>query len=254
MAPKGVEQAADELYGLPLGDFTKRRNELAKQLRNDGKGADADAVKALRKPTAAAWALNQIARRRPKEIERLLATGKRLREAHEALYSGGDRTRLQKVSGEEREQVDKLTRDATAIAGEAGTAATANLDEQIRNTLHAAALDEETAGELSAGRLLRERAAVGMFGTAPPESQARSKPASKPKRTAKLERELAALRKAQQKAEREHDAAAKAAERARSAATKAQQRADEAARREQEAARNRERSARAVAAAEKKLR
>ena len=220
---KAIERAADELYGLPLGDFTKRRDELAKQLRKDGRGDHADAVKALRKPTAAAWALNQIARRRSKDVARLLAIGKRLRAAHEALYSGGDRTRLQKVSGEERDLVDKLARDAAAVAGEAGTAATANLDEQIRNTLHAAALDEETATELRAGRLLRELEAIGMFGTG---TEVPPKPEAAQRRN--FERALKAAQSDEQKARRAHATAAKAAKRAGRAAETAQRRADEA--------------------------
>lgn len=271
MPTKAVEQAADEIYGLPLADFTKRRDELAKKLRTDGKRADADAVKALRKPTAAAWAMNQLARRRSKDVKRLLATGKRLRAAHEALYSGGDRTRLQKVSGEERDLVDKLARDASAVAGEAGTAATANLDEQIRNTLHAAALDEETATELQAGRLLREREAIGMFGTGTEVPQ-KPKPPPRTKRSAaerakedaaqqrNFERALKAAQSDEQKARRAHATAAKAAERAAKAAETAQRRADEARtalreaeRTEREAANAHEKAATAVTKAERRL-
>src|SRR5207253_4153617 len=124
------------------------------------------AVKALRKPTIAAWTLNQLARRRPEEVERLLAIGKRMRTAQEALLAGGDRSSLQLASAEERELVAKLTRDATALAGEVSRSATGSLEEQIRTTLHAAALDEQTAAELAAGRLVREQEAVGLFGAA----------------------------------------------------------------------------------------
>ena len=131
----------------------------------DGLREEADAVKGLRKPNAAGWALNQLARRRPRDVERLLATGKRLRTAQEALLAGGDGSALKRASAEERELVDKLTRDAAAIAGEAGTAG-GSLDERIRDTLHAAALDEQTAAELAAGRIVREQRAVGLFGGA----------------------------------------------------------------------------------------
>ena len=249
---KTVEQAGDELYGLQLSDFTKARDDLARRLRKDGKRDAAEAVKALRKPTVAAWALNQIARKRPKDVQRLLSTGEQLRKAHEALFAGGDRSALQKASAAERELIDKLTQDATAVAGEAGTAGTAALDERIRNTLHAAALDEETAAELAAGRLVHDREAVGMFGA----GDAVPSKTSKPKRAAKraeatrsrdLERALAAARSDERKAEREHASAVKAAERARKDAA-------EAERREQEAAKALDRAARAVTAAEKKVR
>ena len=47
---------ADDLYALPPGDFTRARDERAKALRKEGRREEADAVKALRKPTVAAWA------------------------------------------------------------------------------------------------------------------------------------------------------------------------------------------------------
>ena len=37
--PDAVEAAADELYGLPLDEFTAARNERAKQARAQGDGA-----------------------------------------------------------------------------------------------------------------------------------------------------------------------------------------------------------------------
>jgi hypothetical protein len=278
MQAKAVELAADELYAAPLAEFTKRRDDLSRRLRKDGLRDEADAVKALRKPTAAAWALNQLARRRSKDVERLLATGKRLRKAHEALLSGGDRSALQRASAEERELIDRLTRDAAAVASEAGTARAATLDERIRDTLHAAALDEQTAADLAAGRLVREREAIGMFGAATAEPRAPVKARRADKRGEAgarqeaaqregLDRALAAARAEERKVRREHAAAAKAAERARKAASAAQQRADEAReraeearaglreaeRREKDAAKAHDRVARAVAAAEQKL-
>jgi hypothetical protein len=269
-----VERAADELYGLPLEDFTSARDEHARRLRRERLRSDAEAVKKLRKPTLAAWSLNQLARRRRADVERLLATGERLRKAQEALLARGDRAALQRASADERELVSKLTRDATALAGEAGRASTASLGEQIGATLHAAALDEETAAELAAGRLVRDREAVGLFGAAPADrpdasrKQERDKPRQRAGADGRLERELAAAKAAHEKAEREHTSATQAAERARKRATDAQARADEARtraeearaglrdaeKRERSAVTARDRAARAVDAAEKKLR
>jgi hypothetical protein len=260
-----TERAADELYGLPLADFTRARDDMARSLRREGRREEAEAVKALRKPTVAAWALNQLARRRPKDVERLVATGERLREAQEALLAGGDRSALQRATAEERELVAKLTRDAIALASEGGTGATATLGERIASTLHAAALDEETAAELAAGRLLREREAVGLFGAASVELRparravsaaasespagASTGAAAKSRRRAagadaearraaerrEAERELAAARAEERKARRERAAAAKATEHADKRAQDAQSRADEARERADEA-------------------
>jgi hypothetical protein len=159
-----VEQAADELYALPPADFTRERDERDKALRKQGRRDEADAVKALRKPTVAAWALNQLARRRAKEVERLVAAGEELRAAQEELLAGGDRKAFQSAAAKEREHVAKLAGEATQLVSEAGERASPALQEKISETLHAAALDEDTAEELRAGRLVREREAIGGFG------------------------------------------------------------------------------------------
>jgi hypothetical protein len=159
-----VEQAADELYALPPADFTRERDERAKALRKEKRRDEADAVKALRKPTVAAWALNQLARRRAKDVERLVAAGEELRAAQEELLAGGDRKAFQSAAAQEREQVAKVADEAAALVGEVGERAGPALREKISATLHAAALDEETAEELRAGRLVREREAIGGFG------------------------------------------------------------------------------------------
>jgi hypothetical protein len=168
---KVAEQTADELYGLSPAEFTRARDERTKALRKEGRRDEAEAVKALRKPTVAAWALNQLARTRQKDVQRLLAAGNDLRAAQDELLSGGDRKAFQSAAAEERDEVAKLAREATSLAGEAGERPSAALTEKIAATLHAAALDEETAEELRAGRLVREREAIGGFGAMTSEAQ-----------------------------------------------------------------------------------
>ena len=53
---------ANKLYGLPLERFTEERNALAKRLREEGQRDEAATVSKLRKPSVAAWAVNQIVR------------------------------------------------------------------------------------------------------------------------------------------------------------------------------------------------
>jgi hypothetical protein len=178
---KLVEQAVEELYALLPVEFTRARDARAKELRKEDREA-ADAIKALRKPTVAAWALNQLARRRRKELGRLLEAGEELRAAQEELLAGGDRGAFQEAAAQERELVAELSAGAAALASEAGQSAT-GLQEKVAETLHAAALDEETAEELRAGRLVREREAIGGFGAAAmaaPSAPARSRDAGSP--------------------------------------------------------------------------
>ena len=172
---KAVEEAADELYALSPAEFTGARDERAKALRKEGHRDDADAVKALRKPTVAAWALNQLARERPKELGRLLAAGENLRAAQDELLAGGDRKAFRDAAAKERDEVAKLAGEATKLAVEAGERASPALTDKVAATLHAAALDEETAEELRAGRLVREREAIGGFGAISAEAPPRSR-------------------------------------------------------------------------------
>jgi hypothetical protein len=166
-----VEAEIDRLYSLPLDEFVRERDELAKRLRRSGEREAADRVKALRKPTAGAWALNQAVRRRRREATELLAAGERLREAHEALLTGGDAAAMREAMQEERTLASALADCAEAIASETGKSGPA-LRERVRSTLHAATLDEEARQELEAGRFVREREAVGLgpFAGAPAEA------------------------------------------------------------------------------------
>jgi hypothetical protein len=159
-----VEQEIERLYGLPHDEFVAERDKVAKQLKGDRDAAAA--VKALRKPTVGAWALNQAVRRRRSETEALLETGERLRAAHEQLLSGGDPGQLRDAMRAERELTSKIADCAEAIASEAGKSGPA-LRDRVRATLHAASVDAEAREELASGRFVREREAVGLgtFGT-----------------------------------------------------------------------------------------
>lgn len=73
----------DRLYQLPLGEFTAARNALARRL-----GAAGQAVRSLRKPNVAAWAVNQLYWSRRKTFDRLIEAAERRREAHGRRLSG----------------------------------------------------------------------------------------------------------------------------------------------------------------------
>jgi len=255
-----AERAADELYGLPPDEFTRARDERSKELRKIGDRDAADAVKALRKPSVAAAALNVLARGRPKEVDRLLDAGEKLRAAQEELLSGGDRAAFQRAAANERELVAELTAEAPA-----------GLEERVAATLHAAALDPEIAEELRAGRLVREQEAIGGFGAmdasqaapalgkgtrAPARSRTTKRTKTKPKSkssaddSAKREK-LAAARTDERHTRRDLDAAQKALESAQTRADAAEAHAAEAAERAKTTAERLKEARRAEVAARK---
>jgi len=201
----------DDLYGLPLEEFTAARNALAKERPE---------VKALRKPSIAAWAVNQLARRHRNELEAFLAAAARLRDAQLGEGDVAEATRA------EREALRRLLQ----IAGEYSGAAQA---ERVRQTLQAAAVDDEAAEQVRAGRLERELEPAG-FGSLLAGATARRRPKRDPARERRIAEAEAAERDARDalaRAERAEDAAHDAWREARTAADDAKRRVDEAARR-----------------------
>src|SRR3954454_7989137 len=164
MAGKGDD--TDRLYELALDEFTPARDALAKELRATGDREEADAVKRLRKPSVAAWALNRVRREHPDESEALLEAGDRLRESQEGLLSGGDRDAFQEAVAEERRLVGELAELAARELADARRALSAAVEEKLRATLHAVAVDDEAREAFDAGRLVsdHEASGLGLFG------------------------------------------------------------------------------------------
>lgn len=197
--PAGVPaEELDRLFHGPLEEFTAGRNELAKSLRSDGKEEAADWVKGLKKPTRAAWLVNQFAARKPKDVKKLLEVGDELRRGQEEMLAGSpDREALRKAARREQEAVDSLVRTAEAI-GREHQVGSAILD-RVTETLRAAAGDPEVARAIELGRLEREQRAVsiGLTGAVAPS------PAQKGKRG----KDEAAERRARQDTARRRKAA-----------------------------------------------
>jgi len=139
-----TDEIADRLYALPIEEFTKARNDAATELRQAGRRDEADEVKALRKPTAAAGAVNRLVREHRDEVEEYLAAAAALRDAQ--LAGKGD---VAEATKHEREKLDRVLRLASG---------------EVRQTLQAAAVDDSAAEELRRGRLERELEPRG-FGT-----------------------------------------------------------------------------------------
>jgi hypothetical protein len=212
-----LDPQIDALYGLPPGEFTAERDALARRLRREGDRESADVVRGLAKPSAAAWLVNQLARRHPEEVGELLEAGAGLRRAHQTALAGGGAPALAAATDGERRAVGRLLQRARELEGE-GAPSEATLA-RVRETLHAAASDEEARELIERGRLVRERRAVGLG----PLAFAASTPSPPHPRPAEPRPQPARL-----------DAAA---ERDRARRLAAAQRAVEAARRDAEAAR-----------------
>ena len=80
-----MDDEIDQLYQLPLAEFTDARNELAKRESVASRAAE---IRALKKPTLPAWVVNQFFWKRRKLFDRLLEAARRVRVEHGRQLSG----------------------------------------------------------------------------------------------------------------------------------------------------------------------
>jgi len=252
----------DDLYGLPLDRFVAERAASAKALRADGRRAESSDVAGMRKPSVAAWAVNQLVRTQSRALQGLFGAGDALREAQTELLAGrGDGRALRAAGERERAAVERLVDTARGLLTSQGQELSATVVERVADTLHAAALDEGAREHVREGRLERELRHVGLgLGESASKAQAAAPRAAKseprarksaaargPTETTRGERErparAAKQRTAQQRADPEQTAARKTARSAEASARRRSERAAHALRAAQE---RRDRAARAL--------
>src|SRR5919109_1255809 len=159
------DDAIDRLYGLALEEFIPQRDSLAKELRDAGRRGEATAVKSLKKPTVAAWAVNQAVRSQPRAARDLWAAGDALAAAQEGVLSGkGSGADLREAAERERAALDPLVDAARGLLTASGGDLSETTIDRVRSTLQAAAIDADAREDVAAGRAVRERAPRGLFG------------------------------------------------------------------------------------------
>ena len=161
--PEGVPaEPVDRLYGLPLDEFTPARDALAKELRSGGDRAGATWIKGLRKPSAAAWLVNQLARTQRSDAERLINAGEQLHDAQQRVLAGQSSSgELARAGVEQSEAIRGLMARAPGMLDSRGHSPTDATLEKAEQTLRAVPLDERARLEFAAGRLTREHRATG---------------------------------------------------------------------------------------------
>jgi hypothetical protein len=185
-------------------------------------------VKALRKPTVAAWALNQVVRAQPDVIDEFLALSAELRVEQETALSG-DATTFRRLLDRRRELERLLVNAAVDLLAESSSNAEQSRAE-LTGTLGAAAVDDEVGDAVRRGRLERVVAAPSGFDliAGMPLPPARAQPAKKSGRKSAPSApppvdELAVKRAAAEEARVTARAAAERAERIEVAASRRQQ-------------------------------
>jgi exonuclease VII small subunit len=146
-------------------DFVSARDRLAVILREQGRADDARVVKALRKPTVVAWALDQLCVRDPDGVRNLLDVGAEVRAAQQGALSSkrGAAERLQAASAARKGAVADLTAVAVAALAERGASSDAHGDALTR-ALETCSIEAGAGAKLSAGTFERPPAASTGFG------------------------------------------------------------------------------------------
>jgi len=228
-----VETEIGRLYELPPEGFVAARDQLGRRLRESGDREAAERVRGLRRPTVAAWAVNQVARGRPELIAELLEAGDRLRQAQRRALSGLRDSGLRAAAAERRELLDRLLAAATGVLVQAGRTPEAH-QEAIAASFEAASVDAEAAAAVRGGTLGRELAAPAGFGEVTGLELLRARPpapkpaARRPRGDAARQRELEATRRRVEGLRRRAGESARAAAEAREAADGVEQEADAA--------------------------
>ncbi|HET9490692.1 MAG TPA: hypothetical protein VFR64_13170 [Methylomirabilota bacterium] len=158
------------LHAVPLTDFVKTRDALARELRAARRTAEADAVAKLRKPTPAVWAINRVAREDPDAVARLVAVVDSLKRAH-----FGEPGPLAEATEAQRSTLEHVLERAKAVLANAGLGVSATVLGRMSATLLGAAADPEATAALRQGRLTHELPAPGFeaLGGAPRARTAR---------------------------------------------------------------------------------
>lgn len=142
----------DSLYQGPLSEFTAARNALAKK---SGKaGAE---IKALEKPSTAAWGVNQLYWRERRTYEKLLRASERVRAAHQQALQGkaGKKIDLRALESQHNAAVKDAADKIAEILIRTGDPATPATMKAVLDTVQA------LPGPSAPGRLTKALAPIG---------------------------------------------------------------------------------------------
>jgi chromosome segregation ATPase len=157
MEDEVLAEVANQLYAKPLDDFVGARTTAAKEAAASDKELAA-AVRALPKPSVAAWAVNMLAVHQPDVLAQLTELGGRMRAAQASL----DAASLRDLGRERRTSLSAAVETARSVAQENGRAISDAMAGDVEETLRALTADEGAAAAVRSGRLLKTLLADGV--------------------------------------------------------------------------------------------
>jgi hypothetical protein len=140
-----VREVAGELYATAPGDFIARRDAAAAQADR----STAKHIKALRKPSASAAAINALVRDQPDLIGDVLDIGARMRDA----FASRDRAEIRSLTQERQRLLQRATE---------GLGLSPAVQREVEETLQAAVIDAAAAAAVRSGMLVRALESTGL--------------------------------------------------------------------------------------------
>lgn len=147
-----LDDELDELFRLPLPEFTAARNALAGRLKKSGRVSEADFVKSLAKPPISAWAVNQLYWEHRDAFDQLIESGERFREAR-ASGLARKAANMRDALESRREALSDLSDLATTLLQDAGHNPSLDTIRRVTTTLEAMSAYASTPDSPRAGRL-----------------------------------------------------------------------------------------------------
>jgi hypothetical protein len=153
-----LRSRAQALYALRPDEFTAARTDAAAAARAEGDRELANAVKGLRRPAVAAWAVNLLARQRAELVAQVVDLGEALRQAQSLLQ--GDE--LRDLTRQRRRLVAAVTQEARRLAEAEGQRLSDAATRQVEETLQAAMADRSAAAAVASGLLAQPLSSTGL--------------------------------------------------------------------------------------------
>lgn len=158
MEEQELADVAGRLYALPFDEFVAARTAAGKAAAAESNGPLAQAIKALPKPSIAAWTVNMLAHHRPDAVRELRDLGQTMQGAQAAL----DAAALWELSRERRKLLAAAVNTARRAAEEQGRSISGAVASEVEETLRAATADTAAAAAVQSGLLLRVLTADGV--------------------------------------------------------------------------------------------
>jgi hypothetical protein len=160
-----LDDQIDDLYKLPLSEFTSARNALAKSLSGD----ESKRVRKLEKPTLVPWAVNQVYWRARSTYDRLMKSGEKLRAAQIAALEGRAAD-VRAAADAHRRAISEAVGEAERLAGASGARPGTDALARSFESLSLATSTPETPGRLT--ETLQPAGFEALLGITPSEGKA----------------------------------------------------------------------------------